>query len=264
MTSDAPTRMLMRAAAAAAACMSAALPAYAQQDISTPAVERADPRIRIIAYSNDLIVSLRGHLGYQMLIEFDPAERIENVAIGDSLAWQVTPNRAATMLFVKPVIADAATNMTVVTTLRRYSFDLRAHEATGPNDPNIIYAVRFTYPDARADEPEPPPPPVSPQAINVDYDVRGSERFGDVHVFDDGAMTYFQFPEDVEVPAIFVLNENNEEELVNTQARPPFVVVDHVAAAFVLRSGRHRLRVRNEGFGRTASLAPAEAQGSQP
>jgi type IV secretion system protein VirB9 len=257
---------MKRACAAALIACLATAPAAAQQVASLERLDggEVDARIRIIPYSADSIVSLRGHLGYQMLIEFDPGERIENVAIGDSIAWQVTPNRAATMLFVKPIIDGAATNMTVVTTLRRYSFDLRAHEPRGPNDPNIIYSVRFTYPDARAAEPAPPPQPVMPQAINVDYSVRGTERFGDVHIFDDGLVTYFQFSEGVEVPAIFVLNDRNEEELVNTQARPPFVVVDHVARAFVLRSGRHRLRVSNEAFGRTASIAPAEAQGSQP
>lgn len=254
--------MLISAVAAAAACLAA--PAYAQQDISAPSAERHDPRIRILPYAADVIVPLRGHLGYQMLIEFDPAERIENVAIGDSAAWQVTPNRAATMLFVKPIIAGAATNMTVVTTMRRYSFDLRAFEPTGPNDPSIIYAVRFTYPEAASPPPEPPPPPPPPQAINVNYDVRGAARFGNVRVFDDGAMTYFQFPEGAETPAIFVINENNDEELVNTQTRPPYVVVDHVASGFVLRSGRHRLRVRNLSYGRATAAAPAEAQGSQP
>jgi type IV secretion system protein VirB9 len=258
---------MMRACAAALAVCAITAPATAQQQLASAQRQddgAVDARIRIIPYSADSIVSLRGHLGYQMLIEFDPGERIENVAIGDSVAWQVTPNRAATMLFVKPIVAGAATNMTVVTTLRRYAFDLRAHEPTGPNDPTIVYSVRFTYPDMRAAEPEPPPQPAAPQAINVNYSVRGTERFGDVHVFDDGAMTYFQFPREVEVPAIFVVNERNEEELVNTQARPPFVVVDHVARQFVLRSGRHRLRVRNESFGQTAALAPAEAQGSQP
>jgi type IV secretion system protein VirB9 len=175
--------------------------------------ERVDSRIRTIAYSENSIVSLRGHLGYQMLIEFDPAERIENVAIGDSLAWQVTPNRAATMLFLKPVVAGAATNMTVVTTLRRYAFELRALEASGPSDPSIIFALRFSYPDTRAPVVE-APQPVTPQAINLNYTLRGSNRFGAVRVFDDGEMTYFQFPDNVETPAIFVLGESGEEELV--------------------------------------------------
>lgn len=248
----------------AIACM--ASPVQAQPSQGAPQLEAqrepADARIRVIAFSEDRIVSLRAHLGYQIMIEFDPAERIEDVAIGDSLAWQVTPNHAATLLFVKPVVAGAATNMTVVTTLRRYAFDLRAREATGPSDPSIIYAVRFSYPDAGSREPAPARPSL-PQTLNLNYTFRGSDRFGAVRVFDDGQATYFQFPEDVEMPAIFALGENGEEELVNAQVRPPYVVVDHLARGFVLRSGRHRLRVRNEAYGRAAAAAPVEVEGGR-
>lgn len=247
---------MSRVLAGIIAAVAAVGPAAAQQIDRHPS-QAADARIRTIPYSDDRIVQLRGHLGYQILIEFDPAERIENVAIGDSLAWQVTPNRAATMLFLKPVVADTATNMTVVTSLRRYSFDLRSQEASGPNDPSIIYTVRFTYPDTRAPQIEAPVSPPAPQPVNLDYTTRGSARFGRVRVFDDGEMTYFQFEESIDTPAIFVVSERGGEELANTQMRPPYVVIDRVAREFVLRSGRNRLRVTNEGYGRIAS-----AQGS--
>lgn len=227
--------------------------------------ERMDPRIRVLEFSPNQIYSIRGHLGYQMLIEFDPAERIENVAIGDSLAWQVTPNRAATMLFLKPVVAGAATNMTVITTLRRYSFDLRSLEPTGPSDQAIIYAVRFRYPAAPMLAPPPrvEVKPAPPQPLNSRYIVRGSRRFDGVRIFDDGAKTYFHFPADLESPAVFILGEGDEEGLVDTYSRPPFVVVDHLARGFVLRAGRQKARVMNEAFAPTPSITPA-AQGQTP
>ena len=152
--------------------------------------------------------------------------------------------------------------MTVVTTLRSYSFELRARQAASPSDPSIVYIVRFSYPDARAPEvqaPRPSPPP----AMNLHYSLRGDD-FGAVRVFDDGTMTYFQFPENVETPAIFLLGANGQEELVNTQTRPPYVVVDQIAHAFVLRLGRRQLRVRNEDYGRPAAGAAREMEGSRP
>jgi type IV secretion system protein VirB9 len=229
-----------------------------------------DPRIRLIPYLENQIVPLRGHLGYQMLVEFDPGERIENVAIGDSLAWQVTPNRAATLLFIKPISNGAATNLTVVTTLRRYSFELTSREATGPSDPNIIYAVRFSYPPP----PAPPPAPVVAEpegptlhALNVAYSIKRAGRIGvpggrlpDVHVFDDGKATYFQLAETADAPAIFVLGADGEEELVNSQWRGPYMVVDQVARAFVMRIGRSKLEVRNDGW-RDPTPAPLALPG---
>ncbi len=226
----------------------------------TPAASAGDPRIRIVPYQENRIVALRGHLGYQMLVEFDPGERIENVAIGDSLGWQVTPNRAATLLFLKPIARGAATNMTVVTTLRRYSFELSAREATGPSDPNIIYTVRFSYPAVIA--PPPPPPPAETRGpaladLNLAYSAKGGRRMPAVRVFDDGHATYFQFGETADAPAIFLIGRDGKEELVNSQWRGPYMVVDQIAQEFVLRVGRNSVRIRNDAWTEPQPVAPA-------
>jgi type IV secretion system protein VirB9 len=144
--------------------------------------------------------------------------------------------------------------------LRRYSFDLRALQATGPTDPSIIYSVRFNYPQApmvQAAAPRETPRATAPRPLNTRYSTRGSDRFEGVRVFDDGVMTYFQIPADVETPAIFVLDHRGDEELVNTQTQAPYVVVHQLARGFVLRSGRHKARVTNDGYGRMRAASPA-------
>lgn len=213
----------------------------------------ADPRIRTILYDPNIVVSLKGHLGYQMMIEFDPQERIENVSVGDSLSWQVTPNRKATLLFVKPVARNAATNMTVVTSLRRYSFELSATEARGANDPNVIFGVRFLYgdsPNARVLEMGPAPGANSagfdPEKLNFAYSYKGSRRAAPARVFDDGRFTFFQFLEGVETPAIFAIGADGKEGLVNYQVRGRHVVVDVVAKTFILRFGDEKATVTND------------------
>jgi type IV secretion system protein VirB9 len=249
---------IVKAGIIAAAWLIAATLAFAQG--VTPEPSHGDPRIRVVAWSENQIVRLRGHLGYQMLVEFDPDERIENVAIGDSLGWQVTPNRAATLLFVKPIARGAATNMTVVTNLRRYAFELSTREATGPADPNIIYTVRFSYPPppARAGEtgdPAPPAPaPTNVADLNLAYSTRGGRGMAPVRVFDDGAATYFQFAEGADAAAVFVIGADGKEELVNAQWRGPYMVVDQIAQAFILRIGRANVRVKNDGW--RAASAP--------
>src|SRR6187402_147784 len=77
-----------------------------------------DPHIQSTLWNPDEVVRLRGRFGFQTTIEFDPSERIENVAIGDALGWQVTPNKRANRLFVKPIDRRASTNMTDVTDRR--------------------------------------------------------------------------------------------------------------------------------------------------
>lgn len=211
-----------------------------------------DPRILVLPFNQDRIYSLTGYLGFQMMIEFEPGERIENVAVGDSLAWQVTPNRAATLLFVKPVATGSRSNMTVVTSLRRYNFEMTSRERSGARGGEPVYAVRFAYPPPPPAPPPapPPPPPAQPmlERLNTAYSVERAPWLGAVSVFDDGAMTYFQFGDAADVPAVFAIGASGEEELVNVQTRGPFVVVDQIASAFVLRVGRRAVRVTNRAY----------------
>ena len=100
-----------------------------------------DNRLVSRAFKADEVVRVDGKLNVQASIMFADGESIENVAVGDSESWQITPNKRANLLFVKPLTASARTNMTVVTDKRTYFFDLVASPSATP-----IYALRFTYP----------------------------------------------------------------------------------------------------------------------
>ena len=106
--------------------LAAAVPAQAQ-----------DPRLVTRRYDASQVVRIDGRAGVQASIAFAEDELVENVAIGDSNAWQVTPNKRANMLFVKPLAAAARTNMTVVTDRRTYFFDLVASARANP-----LYVLR--------------------------------------------------------------------------------------------------------------------------
>ena len=129
-----------------------------------PAYGATDTRIRTEAYSPNQIVRIVGKAGIQSTIEFGDDERIENVAVGDSAAWQITPNHRASLLFVKPLTAHSRTNMTVVTDRRTYMFDLVA----GDKGTTPLYAMKFSYPNEKAAEPV---KPVQQVAV-ADHDCR--------------------------------------------------------------------------------------------
>ncbi|MDQ3139781.1 MAG: TrbG/VirB9 family P-type conjugative transfer protein [Pseudomonadota bacterium] len=192
----------------------------------------ADPHIQSITYVADEVVLLQGAIGWQITLEFGPDERIENVSIGDALAWQVTPNKRARILFLKPLVKNAATNMTVVTDRRRYAFALQttARFATTP------WVVRFQYPAEvveAIDEPPAPPPPV----LNVNYIVAGHAEVRPSRVWDDGLMTYFEFVPEQAIPAIFANGPGKNEALVNSLTRGRVIVVQQRSGRFTLRSG---------------------------
>ncbi len=215
-----------------------------------PHAGAGDPRLRVVTYDPGEVVAVHGVLGYQMVIEFDPAEKIENVAIGDSVGWQVIPSRKANLLFLKPMEKAPPTNMAVVTNLRRYNFELSVDPRPKGAVKDIVYSLRFDYPAPAVAVVEAPPPEVHhlPQDLNHAYSYEGSVRIVPTRLFDDGQMTYFQFAPGEEYPAILATDPDKGETVVNSSMRDGYIVVDRLAHGFVLRRGKDVTRIYNDGF----------------
>jgi type IV secretion system protein VirB9 len=213
----------------------------------------ADPRIREIVHAPDRVIRLTGHFGYQIAIEFPEPERIESVAVGDSLTWQVTPNKRGNLLVVKPVDEGDPTNMTVITSGAFYTFELssKVRDASTPLS-EITYLLRIKQPAAElapaaADLREAAlPPPATP--LNENYTYKGSRQNLPSRVYDDGQSTFFEWPRGVETPAIFYRRPDGSESIVNYSNRDGGIVVHQVAGEFVLRNGREVTLIFNESF----------------
>jgi type IV secretion system protein VirB9 len=208
-----------------------AAPLFAQVQ---PQPASGDPRIQTIAYEPDRIFKLQAAPGYQITVEFGSDEQIENVAIGDSAAWQVTPNRRGDYLFVKAVQDGVATNMTVVTTARTYFFELST--MYGPT-PDMAYNVRFTYPggqpDSVADE---APGEAQPEGR---YKLGGARSLRPSKISDDGRHTYIEWPRDRTLPAVYAIDPEGRESLVNGAMRDDLFVIDSVVHKLIFRIDDH-------------------------
>ena len=211
-----------------------------------------DPRIFVVDYDPTQVVELNATMGYQTFIEFSPDEHIENVAVGDATGWQITPNRAANLLFIKPMGEVPTTNMTVVTNYRHYEFELNARPHAPANDKNIVYTLRFQYPEVAVAtvtaKPAAPEPPPMPKVVNSSYSYDGSSKIVPARIFDDGRATYFEFREGESYPAIFSVDGEKNEAVVNSYTRDGYVVADTIARGFVLRQGNEVTRIYNDGF----------------
>ena len=222
----------------------------------TPMPGFVDPRIQTVAYDPDQVVILRGVLGYQLMLEFGPNERLENVSIGDSLGWQVTPNRKANLLFLKPLDRKAVTNMTVVTNQRRYAFDLRV-APRGARISSLPYIVRFTYPEVAVAYALPPQPDPAPTVANRAYAMTGAAETRPTEVLDDGSMTYFAFAPQASIPAIFAVGADGAESVVNYGVRQGYTVVEQLAPRFMLRNGKQVTTVTNQAYGGPTAVRAA-------
>lgn len=238
----------------------------------------ADPRIATLGYDPSSIAPVNGRVGIQSTIAFAPDEHIENVAVGDSASWQVTPNKHANLLFVKPMLATARTNMTVITDKRTYLFDLGIHPKAPP-----VYVLRFTYPKVVsppvvAVAVPPAPAPASPQAVTPDalnfaWAPSGVKSLLPGRVFDDGRSTWLQWAKDAPLPAILTRGPDGDEGPMNYSVHGDYVVLDSVPGQIILRRGKAVARltssrpddaavVKRGGGGRPASTtrpSPAEA-----
>jgi type IV secretion system protein VirB9 len=212
-----------------------------------------DPRIFVVDYDPAQVVELNATMGYQTFIEFSPDEHIENVAVGDATGWQITPNRAANLLFIKPMGEVPTTNMTVVTNYRHYAFELNVRPHAPSGDKKIVYTLRFEYPEVAvatvsATKHAEAQAPAMPKVVNSAYSYDGSTKIVPERIFDDGHATYFQFREGESYPAVFSLDAEKNEVVVNSYMRDGFVVADTVARGFVLRQGNEVTHVYNDGF----------------
>jgi type IV secretion system protein VirB9 len=190
-----------------------------------------DPRIQTVLYDPQQVVALQVAPGYQLTVTFAPDERIENVAVGDSGTWQVTPNKRGDYLFIKPTQPGAATNLTVITDARTYIFSLNT--TPGPS-PDMAFTVVFAYPPK---EPAALPPSVSAEPGR--YHLSGDRSVRPAAISDDGAKTEMTWVADQPMPAVFALDAQGKEMLVNGGERDGHYVIDSVANALVFRLDKH-------------------------
>ena len=189
-----------------------------------------DSRIQSVEYREDQVVPIQVAPGYQLMVEFAADERIQSVAVGDSSAWQVTPNNSGDRIFIKPIQA-LATNLTVLTSARTYTFDLVPGSSAGP------YVLRFTYPGADATAEADPAGEVEGR-----YRLSGARSLRPSRISDDGVHTYIEWPRDASIPAIYAVDERGEESIVNGMMRDDLFVIDAVVRRLVFRIDRHVAR----------------------
>lgn len=227
--------------------------------LASPAV--ADRRIELRYYDPDRVFTIEGHKAVQTMIEFGMDEHIENIALGDANAWQVTPNKRANLIFIKPLLARARTNMTVVTDKRRYLFDLSNGGAHG----RTLYSMRFVYPEEpkpaplAVTEPEAKAPPPPAPEINTNWQAKGDKKLIPARIYDDGASTYIAWGDTTELPAILTLGTDGSEGAVNFTVKGDYLVVDGVAARYVLRIGKASAIVTNLAPRAAKPIAPPDA-----
>lgn len=266
----------MRIALLAVALLLHASQAWAD---AVPVAGRADARVRTVEYNPDQVYTIYGRFRHALEIEFGPGEVITQAALGDTISWEIAP--IGNIVFLKPREAAKSTNLIVLTNasgvVRSYRFQLVMNG--GP----AMYSIKFRYSGDEAQRNRSAVLLAQLQAVraaegkvvksaldqaviegkrNLNYWFRGDSQLEPTEVSDNGEFTVLRFPGRQEIPAIFGVNQDGSEAIIDYDVREDYVVIHGVYRLMRLRKGQSVLCITNNapiGTGRidrTGTVSP--------
>lgn len=228
-----------------------------------------DSRIRTLVYNPNEVYPIKFHYGFQSFIEFAPDEDIEIISLGEAYPWKITP--IGKRLFVRPIQIDIKTNMTIITTKRTYQFEIEGLAFDERVNEDLIYSIRFFYPEKEIKKPKMGANPVATaggtnegatinvregfaltniergDVVNFNYTMAGKgPSIVPIRVFDDGKYTYFQFARNnAIIPSFTLVDIYGNEQPLDYYMDGDYVVVRQTGVQFALRNGREMICVFN-------------------
>ncbi|ARR51783.1 P-type conjugative transfer protein VirB9 (plasmid) [Photobacterium damselae subsp. damselae] len=254
--------------------------------LDIPNQSRFDSNIQHTRYEKEDVVAITAYTGMVTHIVLGEGEQVLGKWAGFSDGWSI--ETLENNVFIKPIAAKATqtdvegktteiiiepnasawkTNLALVTNKRVYSFALELGEGKKGALQNT-YRLTFDYSpnntpknNAKAPTQKSVKKPIesaiaqakvfAPKNYNYVMQVgKQSNNIAPTGAYDDGRFTYFSFNADSEIPAIYVVDSNGKESLVNTHIDPKNlnqVVVNQTHKQWVLRLDNAVVGVTNQG-----------------
>ncbi len=237
-----------------------------------------DFRIKTVIYNEQDTVQVDGVAGIATHIQVSPNETYLTHAFGDDGGWAFACKN--NHYFIKPKEEDSDTNLTIVTDKHVYHIVLHyiggKQEKSENGETKTVFAptpwdlkqatldLKYIYPDQ--DEAvhskkkkeqhlqEELADPYGDGVKNFSYFMSDDPKSRDIaptNIWDNYRFTYFRFPENGELPTIFVINQSGKESIVNTTVTGKYhnIIVAHkIASQWRIRYGDKVIGVINKGF----------------
>lgn len=202
-----------------------------------------DNRVQEVVYNPSDVTVVRTRAGTVTTIKFEDGEFIKGseagLGIGDPLAWNIKVR--GNNVFLRPVAEQPDTNILIVTNKRTYPVQL----TTSKNTPAFL--VRFVYPkppEQTVFKPEVKYPCTEGNRVNLTYEVKGSQKIRPDGIWDNGRHTCMKWNNAVDLPVVFRILPDGNEQLVNIHMDKNVMVIHDVNPGYVLRLGGEVLQVR--------------------
>lgn len=229
---------------------------FTAQAFQDPIPVGTDGRFQTFVYNPNEVYRLTAYYNQASYIEFAAGETPNTIIVGDPTAWEISPS--GNRLFIKPIADFPETNMTVFTNLHEYNFLLDGKETKNIFTDTTALKTKFIYPDdsdknlvvfASTVSEIPEISELNLRDFNFNYEFTGERGIAPLKIFDDGEFTYMEFSQkNAEVPAVFMVDNQGYESLVNFRVVGNYVVIERVAKQFTLRNGADIVCIYNNGF----------------
>jgi len=245
---------MIRCFSATAITLALSFPTFAA---TLPIAGGSDPRIQYFSFLEGDVYELPLTVGIVTTLVFDDEATLTSAQIGDSSSWHVERLSTKNMLALKPLRNDGATNLTVTDSEGRlYTFDLKPQPSYAGGS---VYRIHFSYPDRDHKRRQEKAKLDIQRAkfremldgrreANRAYTYAGAASLRPTRMFDDGTKTYLSFPKNAPRPAIFLVNPDGTERIVEHRSVDEFLIVDLVGRQFTLRDGTAATCLFNKAY----------------
>ncbi|WP_298966684.1 TrbG/VirB9 family P-type conjugative transfer protein [uncultured Roseibium sp.] len=219
-----------------------------------PHPSSGDGRIKQLIYTETEVYKLDLYLKIITSVQFASGEAIRSILVGDSASWEIIRLQSGNVLSVKPIVADANTNMTIYTDRRVYTFHLKSmgEAANALKDNAQNFRVVFKYPKEEAEQKKAAAEAKHSKSkmanLNFGYYVAGRGRFRPVEIYDNGRQTFFRFPPNAPKPAIFKVGHKGKESLINVRTKGDTIIADSISNLWTVRIGNEELCIAASAF----------------
>ncbi len=226
----------------------------------TPDYGQYDPRVRVVDYNKGDVTKIVTYFGVSTHIEFSESEVILDIAPGDPNQWEIIPRTSN--LFIRPIGDFPDTNLTIITNKRTYQFALFVAERskkdkTAWQNANLIFSLVFRYKEEELDLAK---EEINKQKVkdalkkksveysNIDYWLSGSEEISPTKAKDNGRFIELTFSNNRDMPAIYSVNEDGVESLINTHVEGNKIIIQRMIPFIRLRIGDYVACIINRSF----------------
>lgn len=232
--------------------------------LETPTKSKLDSRMAYTEYKPGQVYPLNAANGIISTIIFAPGEKVLDYGSGYSTAWEFTARD--NHFFLKPKDFNGSTNLVIVTDRHTYLFDVRLLGRRA----SATYTLTFRYPEDDKKKAEEKAQeevvkgllsnsniPDSVSEPKPEHNRLYSENFGSsalskdiapVEALDDGEFTYLKFDKHSDFPAVYRVADDNEETLLNSHVKGPWLVIHGVYKELRLRAGQAVVGIYNDGY----------------